>query len=101
MSEKGIDLERVAKEAFKQIFAGAKSVEIDGKTYPIEILKSSRLKSVTIGEYQVIEQNPKKESQWAQKASEGHKIAWMFQGRKYIARVMDGEFMLLGKKIVT
>ena len=98
MSDAGFELERAAKEAFTQIFAGTKTVEIDGKRYPIETLKISRLKSVTIGEYQCIEQNPRKESQWAQKAREGHQIMWIFKGRRYIARVMDGTFTLLSKK---
>jgi hypothetical protein len=98
LSDDGIDLERAAKAVATAMFAGQKSVDIDGVAYPIDILKSSRLKAVTIGPYQCIEQNPKKASQWAQKAREGHKIMWVFKGRRYIARVMDGQFLLLSKK---
>nr|MDO8087702.1 hypothetical protein [Candidatus Sigynarchaeum springense] len=98
MTGETFDLEAAAKAAFSAIFAGEKTVKFGGKDYPVEILKSSRLKSVNFGEYQCIEQNPRKESQWAQKAREGHQIMWMFKGRAYIARVMDGEFTLLGKK---
>ena len=98
LSDETIDLERAAKEIADAMFTGQKSVEFDGVTYPIEILKSSRLKAVTIGEYQCIEQNPRKASQWAQKAREGHKIMWVFKGRRYIARMMDGQFLLLSKK---
>jgi len=98
LSDDGIDLERAAKAVANAMFAGQKSVDFDGVAYPIDILKSSRLKSVTIGAYQCIEQNPKKVSQWAQKAREGHKIMWVFKGRRYIARMMDGQFLLLSKK---
>ncbi len=98
MSEKPIDLEAAAKAAFSAMFAGEKSFQFDGETHLVEILKSSRLKAVNFGEYQCIEQNPRKDSQWAQKAREGHHIMWVFKGRAYIARVMDGEFTLLGKK---
>jgi hypothetical protein len=98
MSGVAFDLEAAAKAAFAAMFAGAKSFQFDGKTYLIEILKSSRLKAVNFGEYQCIEQNPRKDSQWAQKAREGHHIMWVFKGRAYIARVMDGEFTLLSKK---
>jgi hypothetical protein len=98
MSEKSFDLEATAKAAFKAMFKDERSFEFGGKTYTVEKLKSSRLKAVDFGEYQCIEQNPRKDSQWAQKAREGHQIAWVFKGRAYVARVMDGEFTLLGKK---
>ncbi len=98
MTDEPFDLEGAAKAAFSAMFAGENSVIFGGKDYSIEILKASRLKSVNFGEYQCIEQNPRKESQWAQKAREGHHIMWVFKGRAYIARVMDGEFTLLSKK---
>lgn len=100
VSEKSFDLEGAAKAAFAAMFAGVKSFQFDGKKYYVEILKSSRLKAVTLGEYQCIEQNPRNDSQWAQKAREWHRIAWVLKGRAYIARVMDGEFTLLGKQHV-
>ncbi len=98
MGETLFDIEAAAKAAFTAMFAGAKSFQFDGNAYVVDILKSSKLKAVSFGEYQCIEQNPRKDSQWAQKAREGHHIMWVFKGRAYIARVMDGEFTLLGKK---
>jgi hypothetical protein len=98
MSEKPFDLEGAATAAFAAIFAGKKSFDFGGKSYAVDTLKSSRLKAVNLGEYQCIEQNPRKDSQWAQKARDGHQIAWVFKGRAYVARLMDGEFTLLGKK---
>ena len=45
-----------------------------------------------------MEQNPRKQSQWAKKAQEGHKIMWVFKGRSYFAQILDGKFKLLKKE---
>jgi hypothetical protein len=69
MSGVSID-QAAAKAAFTAMFAGEKSFQFGGETYPVDILKSNNLKAVIFGEYQCIEQNPRKDSQWAQKARE-------------------------------
>jgi hypothetical protein len=39
----------------------------------------------------LIEQNPEKDSHWAQQAREGQKIAWLMKDGEYLARVVDGK----------
>lgn len=48
--------------------------------------------------YRYIQQNWKKSSEWGKKAREGHNIMWIIKGRRYIARIMDGEYTDLLKK---
>ena len=43
----------------------------------------------------LIEQNPKKVSEWAKLAQRGHRIAWVMRNGAYLARVVDGEVMML------
>ena len=43
----------------------------------------------------LVEQNPKKQSEWAALASEGHRIAWLMRDGEYLARVVDGEVVML------
>jgi len=64
-------------------------------TYSIEKTSKSKLRSVEIDGLTFVEQNPNKESRWAQLAREGHQIMWAMRGRQYIARVMDGKFLAL------
>lgn len=44
---------------------------------------------------ELIEQNPKKDSLWAELAHRGHQIAWVIKDGKYLARVIDGEVKML------
>jgi hypothetical protein len=46
----------------------------------------------------LLEQNADKESHWAQKTREGHKIAWVMKDGEYLARVVDGKVDLLHHK---
>jgi hypothetical protein len=60
--------------------------------------KRSGLRYVTFpGGITLIEQNPEKESQWAEKALKGHKIAWLMRDGEYLARVVDGEVEILDR----
>ena len=43
----------------------------------------------------LIEQNPKKQSEWAELARSGHRIAWVLRDGEYLARVVDGEVVML------
>lgn len=43
----------------------------------------------------LIEQNPNKKSEWAKLAREGKRIAWVMRDGSYLARVVDGEVVML------
>jgi hypothetical protein len=47
------------------------------------------------GDMSLIEQNVKKDSSWAKKAREGHKIAWLMKDGDYLALVIDGKVEIL------
>lgn len=82
---------------YTAIFEGKKNVEIDEIEYPIKKF-SSGIKYLDLFGYRFIEQNWRKKSEWGKKAREGHKIMWIIKGRRYIARIMDGEYNDLLKK---
>jgi hypothetical protein len=90
------DLERVAPIVFDAIFKDNESVEIDGDVYEMKRTSRSNLRKFSIDGYTFLEQNPEKDSHWAEKAREGHEIMWVLKGRKYVARVMDGKYLKLG-----
>jgi hypothetical protein len=92
------NLEDISIKVFEAIFLDSKNVIIDDVEYPIKIFSSSRLKYVDYFGYRFVEQNPRKQSQWAKKAREGHKIIWVFKGRRYTAQVFDGKFKDLRKE---
>jgi hypothetical protein len=91
------DIKLKGLKIYKAIFEGKKNVEIDEIEYPIKKF-SSGIKYVDLFGYRFIEQNWKKKSEWGKKAREGHKIMWIIKGRRYIARIMDGEYNDLLKK---
>ncbi len=39
----------------------------------------------------LVEQNPKKRSEWAELARSGRRVAWVMRDGAYLARVVDGE----------
>jgi hypothetical protein len=43
----------------------------------------------------LVEQNPQKSSEWAELARKGHRIAWVMRDGEYLARVVDGEVVML------
>jgi len=81
---------------YNAIFEGKKTVEIEGIDYPINKF-SSNIRYVDLFGYRYIEQNRNKKSEWGKKAREGHKIMWIIKGRRYMVRIMDGEFTDLKK----
>jgi hypothetical protein len=93
-----VDLREVSLEAYKAMFGGRDSVEVEGLKYLIERTPRTRLRLVRIGEHTFLEQNPDKSSRWAKMAREGHFIMWVLQGRRYLAQVRDGEFHDFRKK---
>ena len=89
LQEKGLKI-------FNAIFEGKKNVEIDDVEYPIKKF-SSGIKYLDLFGYRFIEQNRRKKSEWGKKAREGHKIMWIIKGRRYLVRIMDGEYTDLKK----
>ncbi|TKJ21787.1 MAG: hypothetical protein CEE43_08845 [Promethearchaeota archaeon Loki_b32] len=81
---------------YSALFERKKVVEIDDIEYPIKRF-SSGIRYVDLFGYRYIEQNRNKKSEWGKKAREGHKIMWVIKGRRYMARIMDGEYVDLKK----
>ncbi len=77
----------VIKVAFEKLFGGGRGV----KKYA-----RSGLRYVELAEgATLVEQNPKKKSEWAELAQSGHRIAWVLRDGEYLARVVDGEVTML------
>lgn len=81
---------------YNALFERKKVVEIDDIEYPIKRF-SVGVRYVDLFGYRYIEQNRNKKSEWGKKAREGHKIMWIIKGRRYMARIMDGEYVDLKK----
>ncbi len=90
------ELKAKGLKIYNAIFEGKKSVEIEGIEYPINKF-SSNIHYVDLFGYRYIEQNRNKKSEWGKKAREGHKIMWIIKGRRYMVRIMDGEYTDLKK----
>ena len=76
--------------AFEKLFSGGRGVDR---------LSRSGLRYVNLaGSTILIEQNPKKQSSWARLAHDGHRVAWVMRDRVYLARIVDGEVLMLEKK---
>jgi hypothetical protein len=73
--------------AFEKLFGGGRGVRKFAR---------SGLRYVTLPESAVlIEQNPKKSSEWAELARAGRRVAWVMRDGEYLARVVDGEVVML------
>ena len=90
------ELKKRSLKIYNAIFERKKSVEIEEIEYPIKKF-SNGIKYVDLFGYRFIEQNRNKKSEWGKKAREGHKIMWIIKGRRYIAKIMDGEYTDLKK----
>ena len=86
------DLREKALKAYEAIFGDKDTVEIDGNVHHLEHTSIQGLRRFSIGGYNYIEQNPDKDSSWAQKAREGHHIMWVMKGSRYLGQVREGEF---------
>ena len=73
--------------AFEKLFGGGRGVSHFARSG----LRYVKLPGGAI----LVEQNPKKHSEWAALASEGHRIAWLMRDGEYLARVVDGEVVML------
>jgi hypothetical protein len=73
--------------AFEKLFSGGRGV----RTFARSGLRYVQLSGGAI----LVEQNPKKRSEWAELANGGHKVAWVMREGAYLARVVDGEVVML------
>jgi hypothetical protein len=73
--------------AFEKLFGGGRGVKKFAR---------SGLRHVELpGGALLVEQNPKKSSEWAELANRGHRVAWVMRDGHYLARVLDGEVTML------
>jgi hypothetical protein len=73
--------------AFEKLFGGGRGVQKFAR---------SGLRHVKLANgASLIEQNPKKQSEWAELARQGRRVAWVMRDGEYLARVVDGEVTML------
>jgi hypothetical protein len=73
--------------AYEKLFGGGRGVRKFAR---------SGLRYVELpGDAVLVEQNPKKTSEWAALARKGHRVAWVMRDGAYLARVVDGEVTML------
>ncbi len=73
--------------AFEKLFGGGRGVAKFAR---------SGLRYVKLANGAVlVEQNPKKRTEWARLASKGRRVAWVLHDGEYLARVVDGEVTML------
>jgi hypothetical protein len=73
--------------AFEKLFGGGRGVS----RYRRSGLRYVRLAGGAV----LVEQNPQKRSEWAEKARAGRRVAWVLRDGEYVARVVDGEVVML------
>ena len=73
--------------AFEKLFGGGRGVKRFSR---------SGVRYVELGgDTLLIEQNPNKRSEWAELARRGRRVAWLLRDGEYLARVVDGEVVML------
>ena len=73
--------------AFEKLFAGGRGVRR---------FRNSGLRHVDLPHgATLVEQNPKKSSEWAELARSGSRVAWVMRDGQYLARVVDDEVTFL------
>ena len=73
--------------AFEKLFGGGRGVRR---------FRNSGLRHVELPHGAIlVEQNPKKSSEWAELARGGRRVAWVMRDGAYLARVVDGEVTML------
>src|SRR5881394_3042072 len=73
--------------AYEKLFGGGRGV----KKFARSGLRYVELPDDAV----LVEQNPKKASEWAKLAERSHRIAWVMRNGAYLARVVDGEVTML------
>lgn len=84
----------IIAEFYTSMFKNRDAV-IKGKKFPLK--KAKGLRQFRVGNLLFIEQNPRKKSEWAEKARKGAKILWVIDTRKnrYLYRIVDGKLTKL------
>jgi hypothetical protein len=73
--------------AYEKLFGGGRGVQKFAR---------SGLRHVKLaGGALLVEQNPAKKSEWAELARQGRRVAWVMRDGEYLARVVDGEVVML------
>ena len=96
-----IDSAQLLKVA-EQLTSG-KEVEIEGRSFKVSRTGSKRLRTVRFElgghEYQAIEQNAEKPSQWGKLARKGHRVVQFrdLQTQKYVAVAVDDKVKEYGR----
>ena len=73
--------------AFEKLFGGGRGV----KRFSRSGLRHVELEGGAV----LVEQNPNKQSEWAEMARAGRRVAWLLRDGEYLARVIDGRFEML------
>jgi len=73
--------------AFEKLFGGGRGVQ----KFTRSGLRYVRLAGGAV----LVEQNPKKKSEWAELARQGRRVAWVMRAGEYLARIVDGEVVML------
>src|SRR6266550_6758020 len=92
-------LEKTLISVWRQVLVeDAKTVALESGSYPVRRTSRSKLREVDFRfEEQILrglEQNPKTNSRWAQRAREGKKVMQFLSSGRYIASVADGQVKL-------
>jgi hypothetical protein len=88
--------DEMLKSVAQQMMSGAEVV-VDSRASRVTRTGSQRLRTTRFlmggKEYQAIEQNPEKPSQWGKLAREGHQVVQFrdLSTKKYVAVVVDGK----------
>ncbi len=77
----------VIQVAFEKLFGGGRGV--------LKFARSGLRYVKLAGSAILVEQNPKKKSEWARLSQSGQRIAWVMRDGEYVARVVDGEVTML------
>ena len=96
-------LEEILISVWRQaLVAGARTVAVGDKNFPVRRTSRSRLHEVDFQfedhELSGLEQNPKTTSRWARLAREGKKVMQFLSAGRYIAVVVDGKVQFYGKR---
>jgi hypothetical protein len=94
-----MSLEDAVLSVWQQVFAeNAKTVVLDGVTFPIRRTSRSKLREVDfkVGDTALrgVEQNASTNSRWAKLAREGKKVMQFLADGRYAAVVVDGKVIL-------
>lgn len=73
--------------AFEKLFGGGRGVARFARSG----LRYVKLPAGAI----LVEQNPKKRSEWASMAAKGRRVAWVLHDGEYLARVVDGKVVMM------